>query len=241
MKDNIDIYEEVVKYLKTTIRDKYKTFDKAHDVDHFDEVFTTCAKLAVADEYSIEELITIKIAAAYHDIGLIDGYETREWHELLAIPYLVEDEELERLLKQKHKHSVTGNNHEFNYDKIIENASRTIRNHRTKYEATCEMDQILKDADSVSLLDKNRTILRVVYFYMDNIYKPGDDIIKIVNNRFEYINTTLKKKMETKFKSMAAVKIGLKPQWTISDITKDDVASLILSIKKPDIDLFPNT
>ena len=103
------------------------------------------------------------------------------------------------------------------------------------------MDQILKDADSVSFLDKNKTILRVVYFYMDNIYKPGDDIIKIVNNRFEYINTTLKKKMETKFKSMAAVKIGLKPQWTISDITKDDVASLILSIKKPDIDLFPNT
>lgn len=238
MKDNIDVYEEIVKYLKTTIRDKYKMFDQAHNIKHFDEVFKTCARLAVADDYSIEEQITIKIAAAYHDIGLIEGYENREMHEMLSVSYLVEDGELERLIKQEHVHCVTKNPNVYNYDKIIKEASRIIRNHRTKYEATCEMDQILKDADSASLLDKRLTVLRVVHFYMDNIYQPGDDLAKIVNNRYEYLNTTMRKKMETKFKSMAAIKIGFRPQWSISDITKDDIASIILSIKKPEIDLF---
>ena len=38
MKDNIDVYEEIVKYLKTTIRDKYKMFDQAHNINHFDEM-----------------------------------------------------------------------------------------------------------------------------------------------------------------------------------------------------------
>ena len=238
MKDNIDVYEEIVKYLKTTIRDKYKMFDQAHNIKHFDEVFKTCARLAVADDYSIEEQITIKIAAAYHDIGLIEGYENREMHEMLSVSYLVEDGELERLIKQEHVHCVTKNPHVYNYDKIIKEASRIIRNHRTKYEATCEMDQILKDADSAALLDKSLTVLRVVHFYMDNIYQPGDDLAKIVNNRYEYLNTTMRKKMETNFKAIAAIKRGFIPQQSISDITKDDIASIILSIKKPEIDLF---
>ena len=238
MKDNIDVYEEIVKYLKSKIRDMYKDFDQAHNVNHFDEVFKTCARLAVADDYTIEDQITIKIAAAYHDVGLKAGYEHREVHEMLSIPYLVEDEELEALIKQEHIHCLTKNRHEFNYGKIIANASRAIRNHRTKCEATCEMDQILKDADSISLLDMKRTVFRAVAFYLDNIYQPGDDIIKITNNRYAYLNTAMRKKMETKFKSMAAVKIGLKPQWSISDITKDYIAGIILEIKRPEIDLF---
>ena len=217
MKDNIDVYEEIVKYLKSKIRDMYKEFDQAHNVNHFDEVFKTCARLAVADDYTIEEQITIEIAAAYHDVGLKAGYEQREIHETLSIPYLVEDEELEALIKQEHIH---------------------IRNHRTKCEATCEMDQILKDADSTSLLDMKQTVFRVVAFYLDNIYQPGDDIVKITNNRYAYLNTTMRKKMETKFKSMAAIKIGLKPQWSISDITKDYIAGIILEVKRPEIDLF---
>lgn len=238
MKDNIDVYEEIVKYLKSKIRDMYKDFDQAHNVNHFDEVFKTSARLAVADDYSIEEQITIKIAAAYHDVGLKAGYKHREMHETLSASYLVEDEELEALIKQEHIHYLTKNRHEFNYDKIIANASRTIRNHRTKCKATCEMDQILKDADSTSLLDMKLTVFRAVAFYLDNIYQPGDNIVKITNNRYEYLNTTMRKKMETKFKSMAAVKIGLKPRWSISDITKDYIAGIILSIKKPEIDLF---
>ena len=136
MKDNIDVYEEIVKYLKSKIRDMYKDFDQAHNVNHFDEVFKTCARLAVADDYTIEDQITIKIAAAYHDVGLKAGYEHREVHEMLSIPYLVEDEELEALIKQEHIHCLTKNRHEFNYGKIIANASRAIRNHRTKCEAT---------------------------------------------------------------------------------------------------------
>lgn len=241
MKDNIDVYEEIVKYLKTKIRDIYKQFDQAHNLKHFDEVFTSCAKLAVADDFTIGEQITIKIAAAYHDVGLMYGYENREMHEMLSVTYLMEDKKLEALIKQEHVHCLTKNRHEYNYDRIIEDACRTIRNHRTKCEATCEMDQILKDADSTSLLDKELTIFRVVAFYLDNIYKPGDDIIKIVNNRYNYLNTTMRKKMETKFKSQAAIKLGFKPQWSISDITKDEIASIILSIKKPEIDLFVNT
>ena len=98
MKDNIDVYEEIVKYLKSKIRDIYKEFDQAHNVNHFDEVFKTCARLAVADDYTIEEHITIKIAAAYHDVGLKAGYEQREIHETLSIPYLVEDAELLRFI-----------------------------------------------------------------------------------------------------------------------------------------------
>lgn len=238
MKDNVNVYEEVIKYLKTTIRDKYRMFDQAHNLNHFDEVFNTCEKLADADGYTIEEQITIKIAAAYHDTGLINGYVTREMHEMLSVRYLVEDEVLKGLLTQEHVHSLTKTPHVYDYDEIIREASRTILNHRTKYEATCEMDQILKDADSASLLDKRLTITRAVNFYMDNIYQPGDDLVKIVNNRYKYLNTTMKKKMETKFKSMAAVKIGLKPQWSISEITKDEIASIILSVKKPEIDLF---
>ena len=105
-------------------------------------------------------------------------------------------------------------------------------------EPSVKLHEILKDADSISLLDMKLTVFRAVAFYLDNIYQPGDDIIKITNNRYAYLNTAMRKKMETKFKSMAAVKIGLKPQWSISDITKDYIAGIILEIKRPEIDLF---
>ena len=64
-------------YIKTEIKQKYKTFDKGHNISHFNFVTKNCvnyAKQLIEKGYDVNLDIAF-IVGAYHDIGIMCGRE----------------------------------------------------------------------------------------------------------------------------------------------------------------------
>ena len=80
-------------YIKKNIRSKYKTFDKGHDLSHFEFVTKNCVNYAKALISKGEEidLDIAYIVGAYHDIGITMG---REGHAKSSAEIVRRDEML---------------------------------------------------------------------------------------------------------------------------------------------------
>lgn len=81
---------ELKRYIETEILPRYRTFDRAHNLDHVRAVIDRSLELAVGRDVDLQMVYTI---AAYHDTGLVNG---RERHHLDAGRILAEDPALRR-------------------------------------------------------------------------------------------------------------------------------------------------
>lgn len=77
-------------YVEAEILPRYRTFDRAHNLDHVHAVIDRSLELAAGRDVDLQMVYTI---AAYHDTGLVNG---RERHHLDAGRILAEDPALRR-------------------------------------------------------------------------------------------------------------------------------------------------
>lgn len=71
------VRKELLDYINTEIRNKYKTFDKAHNLSHFKFVTENCVNYG-KELINRGENINLEIAytvGAFHDIGIMKGRE----------------------------------------------------------------------------------------------------------------------------------------------------------------------
>ena len=88
--NNSPVEEELRQYIEGEIIPKYSSFDAAHREDHVRSVIGQCEKLGKFYDVNHEMLY---VAAAYHDLGLVDG---REQHHISSGSIVREDKELRR-------------------------------------------------------------------------------------------------------------------------------------------------
>lgn len=81
---------ELKAYIEAEILPRYRTFDRAHNLDHVHAVIDRSLELAAGRDVDLQMVYTI---AAYHDTGLVNG---RERHHLDAGRILAEDPALRR-------------------------------------------------------------------------------------------------------------------------------------------------
>lgn len=86
---------ELQAYVEREILPRYRTFDRAHNLDHVRAVIDRSLTLAADYEVNAEMVYTI---AAYHDTGLVNG---RERHHLDAGRILDADRELRRWFSEE--------------------------------------------------------------------------------------------------------------------------------------------
>lgn len=82
-------------YIKKNIKSKYKTFDKGHNLSHFEFVTKNCVNYAKALILKGEkiDLDIAYIVGAYHDIGILKG---REGHAKSSAEIVRQDEMLKK-------------------------------------------------------------------------------------------------------------------------------------------------
>ena len=123
---------ELKHYILTEIKTKYKTFDKGHNISHFNFVTKNCVNYG---KKLIEQGIDVDLDIAYvvgalHDIGIQDG---REGHALASGKYVRAD-------KMLAKH----------YDpETVELIAQAVEDHSShlKYEPRSIYGKIVADAD----------------------------------------------------------------------------------------------
>lgn len=69
---------EIQQYIEQEIIPRYAAFDRAHSIDHVRTVIAE--SLALAEHYDADRRM-VYVAAAYHDLGLIEG---RKLHHLVS-------------------------------------------------------------------------------------------------------------------------------------------------------------
>lgn len=85
--------KELKQYINSTIKAKYKTFDRGHSIAHFNFVTKNCigyGKQLISQGYDID-LDIAYIVGAYHDIGMIHG---RKNHPLESGKFVRQDKTL---------------------------------------------------------------------------------------------------------------------------------------------------
>lgn len=71
------IRKELLDYINEKIKSKYRTFDKAHNINHFNFVSNNCIEYGnelIKQGYDVDLEIAY-VVGAYHDIGIINGRE----------------------------------------------------------------------------------------------------------------------------------------------------------------------
>lgn len=119
-------------YIIKNIKSKYKTFDKGHNISHFNFVTRNCLNYAeqlIKKGYEVDKDIAY-IVGAYHDIGLISG---RENHALTSGSIVRQDEMLKKY---------------FTAD-IVEMIAQAVEDHSSHltYEPRSMYGKIVADAD----------------------------------------------------------------------------------------------
>ena len=77
MQSVFDVDDRIVRHVEENIIPQYKSFDKAHNVEHVRRVISR--SLESAQNYAVD-LNRIYIIAAYHDIGMVKGRKDHEKH-----------------------------------------------------------------------------------------------------------------------------------------------------------------
>lgn len=163
---------ELKKYIDSSIKSKYKTFDKGHNVSHFNYVTKNCvnyAKELNSKGYDVDVDIAY-IVGAFHDIGITMG---RDGHAISSGKIVRNDD----VLKQY-----------FN-DKTIEMIAQACEDHSSHlaYEPRSIYGKIVADAD------RNNTVYlvfsRPIKYGLKNekhLDRQGhiDRVYEFANNKF---------------------------------------------------------
>ena len=125
--------EKVLKqYIINEIKPKYKTFDKGHNISHFNFVTKNCVNYGkkLIEQGVDVDLDIAYIVGAFHDIGIMDG---REGHAKASAKYVRSDEVLARFYSQE----------------AIEMIAEAVEDHSShlSYEPRSIYGKIVADAD----------------------------------------------------------------------------------------------
>ena len=126
----MEINAAIKSYVELNIIPIYRTFDKAHNLEHIGKVIAN--SLAIACDYEVD-INKVYVIAAYHDIGLSQG---REYHEKTSAAFLLSDTKLKEwfsdndlvMMSQAVEDHRASNDYEPRsiYGKIISEADRDI-------------------------------------------------------------------------------------------------------------------
>lgn len=124
--------KELMKYISENIKSKYKTFDKGHNISHFNFVTKNCVnygKLLLEKGINVD-LDIAYIVGAYHDIGILKG---RENHALSSGEIVRKDKMLSKHYSRE----------------IIEIIAQAVEDHSShlSYEPRNIYGKIVADAD----------------------------------------------------------------------------------------------
>ncbi len=126
--------KELKNYIEKEIKSKYRTFDKGHNINHYNNVTKNCTKYAklLNEEGQRVDVDIAYIVGAYHDIGMIHG---REEHAVSSGKIVREDKMLrkyysndiiEQIAMAVEDHSShTGREPRNIYGKIVADADRS--------------------------------------------------------------------------------------------------------------------
>lgn len=146
-------------YLETKIRPRYRKHDGAHNEKHLDEVLEKALELA--DYYGVREDMCI-VCAYYHDIGLDKG---REDHEERSADYLRKDKNLLKWFTEEE----------------IEEMAQAVEDHRASLvgEPRSMLGKIISDADRIMIPE--RVIERSFKFNSEKYpEKSKEEVLDIV-------------------------------------------------------------
>lgn len=123
---------ELKKYIVNQIKSKYKTFDKGHNISHFNFVIRNCKKYGqwLMKQGEKIDLDIAYIVGAFHDYGMIDG---RDNHAISSGKYVRQD----KMLKKYYSPN------------IIELIAQAVEDHSShlSYEPRSIYGKIIADAD----------------------------------------------------------------------------------------------
>lgn len=91
---------ELKKYILTKIKPEYKTFDKGHNIAHFNFVTRNCVNYAKKLNEAGEnvDLEIAYVVGAFHDYGIRDG---RKGHAKKSAEYVLKDETLKKFYDEE--------------------------------------------------------------------------------------------------------------------------------------------
>ena len=126
------IREDLLGYITSEIKSKYKGFDKAHSTNHFNFVTSNCVeygKELIKQGYAIDLEIAY-VVGAFHDIGIVNG---RENHALSSGVIVRNDSKLK----------------EFYDEETVELIAQAVEDHSSHltYEPRSIYGKIVADAD----------------------------------------------------------------------------------------------
>ena len=123
---------ELKHYIMTEVKSKYKTFDKGHNISHFNFVTRNCVNYGkkLIDQGIDVDLDIAYVVGAFHDIGIQDG---REGHALASGKYVRADKMLAKHYSPE----------------IVEMIAQAVEDHSShlKYEPRSIYGKIVADAD----------------------------------------------------------------------------------------------
>ena len=124
--------QELKQYITNEIKSKYKTFDKGHNIAHFNFVTKNCVNYGkkLIEQGVDVDLDIAYIVGAFHDIGILDG---REGHAKASAKYVRADKMLAKYYPQE----------------VIEMIAQAVEDHSSHlaYEPRSIYGKIVADAD----------------------------------------------------------------------------------------------
>ncbi len=145
-------FEEIMAFVEREIIPRYNNFDKGHGTDHVQTVISQALQLA--QHYPEVDTCLLLVAAAYHDLGLVNG---REHHHTDSARIVREDERLQQWFNEEEINTIA--------DAAEDHRASSDHEPRTIY------GRIVAEADRI--IDGETIVRRALQFGMK--HEPGLD------------------------------------------------------------------
>ena len=145
-------FEEIMAFVEREIIPRYNNFDKGHGTDHVQTVISQALQLA--QHYPEVDTCLLLVAAAYHDLGLVNG---REHHHTDSARIIREDERLQQWFNEEEINTIA--------DAAEDHRASSDHEPRTIY------GRIVAEADRI--IDGETIVRRALQYGMK--HEPGLD------------------------------------------------------------------
>ena len=146
------VFDEIRVFIEREIVPRYDGFDAGHNRDHVNTVISQA--LSLAEFYPDVDRCLLLVAAAYHDLGLING---REHHHTDSARIVREDERLRQWFNEEEINTIA--------DAAEDHRASSDHEPRTIY------GRIVAEADRI--IDSNTIVRRALQYGMK--HQPGLD------------------------------------------------------------------
>ncbi len=146
------VFDEIRDFIEREIVPRYDGFDAGHNRDHVNTVISQA--LSLAEFYPDVDRCLLLVAAAYHDLGLING---REHHHTDSARIVREDERLRQWFNEEEINTIA--------DAAEDHRASSDHEPRTIY------GRIVAEADRI--IDSNTIVRRALQYGMK--HQPGLD------------------------------------------------------------------